>query len=127
MSIEDDLKVAESAWLNIKVKSFPYLVGSLAFFLLCAVLLSLFYVRSLKDAEKNRLANKAIEAQIAAKEIDLKKLHAENDAKTKALSESVKKYEASIVALDSVSSFYTNGTWRDMAKQYQLRSGQNWD
>lgn len=125
MSIEDDLKVAESAWLNIKVKIFPYLVGCLAFFLLCGALLSLLYVRSLKDAEKNRIANRALEAQIVAKDYDLKKLRGENDAKTKALAESVKKYQSSLADLDRLSSFYTNSDWRIIARDYQLRAGQN--
>lgn len=125
MSIEDTLKLAEGAWATIKLKSFPYLVGCLAFFLLCAALLSLLYVRSLKDAEKNRIANRALEAQIVAKDYDLKKLRGENDVKTKALAESVKKYQSSLADLDRLSSFYTNSDWRIIARDYQLRAGQN--
>jgi hypothetical protein len=125
MSIEENLKIAEGVWLNVKLKSFPYLVGCIVFFILLTSLLGLFYFRSLKDAEKNRLANKALENEIVLKDRDLKKLHAENDAKSKAYAESVKKYEASIVALSNVAGFYTNGSWRDIAKSYELRTGKN--
>lgn len=125
MSIEEAVKAGEAIWVNVKIKSFPYLVGCVAFFLLCAALLSLLYVKSLKDAEKNRIANRALEAQIVAKDYDLKKLRGENDAKTKALVESVKKYQSSLADLDRISSFYSNSDWRVIARDYQLRTGKN--